>query len=291
MGDRKHADCRNRQPLRRLPLLAATALLIPAGTTAAAPPARPAPPAAAVPGDLDYLPDLAYGTAAGQTLRLDLARPKQGAGRLPLVVYFHGGGWVKGDRKACLPEVFRTARAGYVAVTVGHRLAPDHRFPAQLDDARRALAGLRDNAGRHGIDPDRVGVVGYCSGGTLACLLGGGGQPTRPRAVVAYYTPTDLALWHKHADQLPFVEQQAARYALGTALGGTPEQLAGRYAQASPVIASDPDAPADIREVFARILPQEEFHERAFRAFASDEALTAALERHAAGAAALGLVV
>jgi rubrerythrin len=57
------------------------------------------------------------------------------------------------------------------------------------------------------------------------------------------------------------------------------------------VIAADLDAPADIREVFARILPQEEFHERAFRAFASDEALTAALETHAAGAEALGLVV
>lgn len=57
------------------------------------------------------------------------------------------------------------------------------------------------------------------------------------------------------------------------------------------VIAADPDAPADVREVFARILPQEEFHERAFRAFASDAALTAALEGHAAGAEALGLVV
>ena len=56
------------------------------------------------------------------------------------------------------------------------------------------------------------------------------------------------------------------------------------------VIAVDPDAPADVRDVFARILPQEEFHERAFRAFASDEALTAALGAHAAGAEALGLV-
>jgi rubrerythrin len=57
------------------------------------------------------------------------------------------------------------------------------------------------------------------------------------------------------------------------------------------VIAADPDAPADVREVFARILPQEEFHERAFRAFASDAAMTAALEGHLSGAEALGLVV
>lgn len=57
------------------------------------------------------------------------------------------------------------------------------------------------------------------------------------------------------------------------------------------VIAADPDAPADVRDVFARILPQEIFHERAFRAFASDEALTATLEGHVSGAQALGLVV
>jgi len=56
------------------------------------------------------------------------------------------------------------------------------------------------------------------------------------------------------------------------------------------VIAADPDAPADVREVFARILPQEEFHERAFRTFSTDAALTATLHQHLAGAQALGLV-
>jgi rubrerythrin len=56
------------------------------------------------------------------------------------------------------------------------------------------------------------------------------------------------------------------------------------------VIVDDPDAPADVREVFGRILPQEEFHERAFRAFSSDAALTATLHQHVAGAQALGLV-
>jgi rubrerythrin len=57
------------------------------------------------------------------------------------------------------------------------------------------------------------------------------------------------------------------------------------------VIAADPDAPADVRDVFARILPQEEFHERAFRAFSSDASLTATLHQHTQGAQALGLVV
>jgi len=56
------------------------------------------------------------------------------------------------------------------------------------------------------------------------------------------------------------------------------------------VIASDPEGPADVREVFSRILPQEEFHERAFGTFASDAALFTTLGNHQAGAIALGLV-
>jgi rubrerythrin len=55
------------------------------------------------------------------------------------------------------------------------------------------------------------------------------------------------------------------------------------------VIVADPDTPEDIKDVFSRILPQEEFHERAFRSFTTDSALTAALENHTIGAAALGL--
>jgi len=57
------------------------------------------------------------------------------------------------------------------------------------------------------------------------------------------------------------------------------------------VIAADPESPADVREVFARILPQEEFHERAFRSFTTDAALFTTLGNHTAGAEALGLTV
>jgi len=56
------------------------------------------------------------------------------------------------------------------------------------------------------------------------------------------------------------------------------------------VIVADPETPVDVRAVFARILPQEEFHERAFRAFAGDAALAATLHGHEEGARALGLV-
>jgi acetyl esterase/lipase len=216
-------------------LLTLTAgLVIPTAARAAVRPAPPTP-AVTVPADIDFRPDLTYGSTADTDLQLDLARPKGLSGPLPVVVYFHGGGWVQGDRKTCLPEVFRTAGAGYVAVTVGYRLAPQSPFPAQIDDARRALRWLRDNAAQYGIDPDRIGVVGYSSGGTLACLLGTDGGPAGVRAVVAYYPATDLARWHRSTAGLPFVERNLARYALGSAFGGTPFQFPGAYAQASPI--------------------------------------------------------
>jgi acetyl esterase/lipase len=217
-----------------LALATAAGLLIPAAAPAAEP-AGGAEPAVPVPDGVEYLPDLVYGQAAGVDLKLDLARPKGLAGPRPVVVYFHGGGWVRGDRKSCLPELFRTAQAGYVAVTVGHRFAPEHPFPAQIDDARRALDWLRNHALRYGINPGRVGVIGYCSGGTLACLLGADGPQAGVRAVVGYYPVTDLARWHKSAAGLALFEGLAVRYSLLKAFGGDPQQFPGEYASASPV--------------------------------------------------------
>src|SRR2546430_2396203 len=124
MSDRRH-------PSWLLPAVAG--LFLP---TAAVADDRPAVP---VPADVEFRADLTYGHADGEDLKLDLARPKGAAGPLPVVVFFHGGGWVQGDRTTCRADVFRTAQAGYAAVSVGYRLAPQHPFPAQIDDAWRAL--------------------------------------------------------------------------------------------------------------------------------------------------------
>ncbi|MFC9692055.1 alpha/beta hydrolase fold domain-containing protein [Kribbella sp. NPDC056951] len=129
-------------------------------------------------------------------LHLDLLVPR-GAGRTPLAVYFHGGGWQSGGRElAMYPWISPLLAAnGIAAASVSYRLTTTDPFPAQLDDAQAAVRWLRTHAGSYNIDPDRMAVWGDSAGGHLALLLA-----TRPnpavQAVVARCAPTDFRTWH-----------------------------------------------------------------------------------------------
>ncbi|PSQ04261.1 alpha/beta hydrolase [Halobacteriales archaeon QS_4_69_31] len=94
-------------------------------------------------------------------------------GRLPGLVFCHGGGWVLGtlDSADDLCRAF-AARVGAVVVSVDYRLAPEHPFPAAVEDAWAAVAWARESAASLGIDPDRLGVAGTSAGGGLAAAVG-----------------------------------------------------------------------------------------------------------------------
>jgi acetyl esterase/lipase len=118
--------------------------------------------------------DIAYGTADGQRLLLDLYRPAAPpAAPRPAVVFVHGGGWAAGHKRDFGEAAQALARQGYVAVSIGYRLAGRGRnpWPAQLDDAQRAVRWLRANAGTYHVDPRRIGAVGHSAGGHLAACL------------------------------------------------------------------------------------------------------------------------
>lgn len=93
-------------------------------------------------------------------------------GPLPCLVYYHGGGWVIGDLDSLDTTCRALAnRAGTKVVSVDYRLAPEHKFPAPVDDCYAALRWVADNAGSIGVDPDRLAVGGDSAGGNLAAAV------------------------------------------------------------------------------------------------------------------------
>lgn len=191
--------------------------------------------------------DIEYGKGGGKPLTLDLYRPKDAEGKLPLVVFIHGGGWRGGD-KARAPVVQIVPR-GYVGASINYRLSGEATFPAAVEDCKCAIRFLRANADKYGIDPERIGVWGSSAGGHLSLMVGladegaglegkGGheGVSSRVQAVCSWFGPADLTVGH---DQF----QGGAGRAPLQFLGGTYEELPEVYAKASPVTYASKDDP------------------------------------------------
>jgi acetyl esterase len=88
------------------------------------------------------------------------------------IVWLHGGGFVMGDLETEHPWAVRVAGgSGAVVVSVGYRQAPEHRFPAALDDAYAALAWIAGHAAGLGTDPGRIAVGGHAAGAGLAAAV------------------------------------------------------------------------------------------------------------------------
>jgi acetyl esterase/lipase len=115
--------------------------------------------------------------------------PRRGA---PCLVVIHGGGWDGGDRTQLANWNPRWAARGYAVAAISYRLAPKFRWPAQRDDVLSALAWLKANAGRLGIDPGRFVLLGRSAGGQIATAVGYGAHDPAIRGVIALYAPQDM---------------------------------------------------------------------------------------------------
>jgi acetyl esterase len=93
--------------------------------------------------------------------------------KVPCLVYLHGGGWVIGNLESHDRLCRRFANiADICIVAVDYRLAPEHPFPAAVDDSVSALSWVNENASKLSIMPNRIGVGGDSAGGNLAAVLG-----------------------------------------------------------------------------------------------------------------------
>jgi acetyl esterase/lipase len=197
---------------------------------------------------------LTYCTSGGERLSLTLYHPvpvpKQ---PVPVVVYFHGGGWEGGS-----PHIAPGTQIGAVEsdlvnhgwdfATVQYRLAPKWSWPAQIIDAKCAIRYLRSTAAFLHIDSTRIGVIGDSAGGQLAAMAGLAGptagfdvgqyvdQSSAVQAVVDEYGPADLAApsWLSSP-----IAPQIDQAVFGVAPGGDTAALAA----ASPVTYVGPGAP------------------------------------------------
>jgi len=109
----------------------------------------------------------------GTELALRLYRPKSaGADPLPVVVNFHGGGWVSGDLNHSQWWASNiAAKAGVLVISVDYRLAPEHSFPGPAEDCYDATVWIADHAADLGADPTRLAVMGDSAGGNLAAVV------------------------------------------------------------------------------------------------------------------------
>ena len=168
--------------------------------------AKPAAPGVTVLSDIPYL-------EAGRAEKLDIYLPAQAQGDAtlrPAVVYFHGGGWYKGDKATDREKDIgnAVASAGYVFVTANYLLGKPV-WPTNLLDCKNAIRFLRAHAAEYHVDTGRIASMGTSAGGHLALLAAftadeGELEPKAPypgvsekvRAVVDFYGITDLSTRH-----------------------------------------------------------------------------------------------
>ena len=125
------------------------------------------------PPGLRCLPDLEYARVGDKPLQLDLYLPEKSTGRLPVIVWIHGGGWMAGSRKN--PPGMDLVRRGYALASVEYRLSQEAAFPAQIYDCKAAIRWLRAHAEQYGLDAEHFGAWGHSAGGHLVALLGTAG--------------------------------------------------------------------------------------------------------------------
>lgn len=125
---------------------------------------------------------------------LDVYRPRYREGKLPVIMIVHGGGWVYGCKELYQFYGMELARRGFAVVNYTYRLAPEHKFPAHLEDAVSVCSWIMKNAETYGLDTENIFAVGDSAGGHLLGLLSAFLTDPEYRKNFAFQAPEGFSL-------------------------------------------------------------------------------------------------
>lgn len=160
------------------------------------------------------------GLTYARGLKLDVHVPanvRQGlfSRKLPVVIYVHGGGWVRGDRKRVYNQPQWLTSRGYIFVAIDYRKIPQTNIDGQLRDVADAITWVRRNIRRYNGDPNRVVLMGHSAGAHLSALLAAQGNAQGLRGII----PNDVQAY----DLLAYATKRGSIGAMfGTAFTNEP---------------------------------------------------------------------
>jgi acetyl esterase/lipase len=149
-------------------------------------------------------PDVTYGQANNYVLKLDVWQRKDAKTSGPTLVYYHGGGWIFGDRTGATLLFLPFLEKGWNVVSVEYRMANVSLAPAAVEDCRCALRWAVRNAKQYNIDTNRIVLMGHSAGGHLALISGMlpngteldnecyGDEQLKVAAIINWYGPSDV---------------------------------------------------------------------------------------------------
>jgi len=181
--------------------------------------------------DEQYLiyPDVTYGVANNYTLKLDVWQRKDAKTPTPTLIYYHGGGWIWGDRTGATLFFLPYLEMGWNVINVEYRMASVSLAPAAVEDCRCALRWAVRNAKQYNIDTDKIVLTGHSAGGHLSLITGMlpegtgldnncyGDEKLKVAAIVNWYGVSDVT----DLIQRPNQKNYAAMW-----IGSQPDQLA-----------------------------------------------------------------
>ncbi len=171
-----------------------------------------------------------YWQEGGESLDIVIYRPVGADKPLPCLLSAHTGGWDSGDPGEFEAANTELASHGYVLCSYGYRLAPKHRWPAQMEDTRRAFEWVRDHAAELGIDVNQVVFMGRSAGAQIAAACAYGMPELSACACIDVYGTPNMYLTREWAlpDDLLKSLTLVRQY-----MGGDPKEVPAAYHTAS----------------------------------------------------------